>query len=556
MDDGTSKASPSVRDSRPSKRGPTQADTLVDLSRDAQLFHDPDGKAYADVIVGTHRECWPILSKGYRQWLVRGYYHRTQAVPNSEALKSALNLIEAQARFDAPERSVYVRVGELEECIYLDLGDSSWRAVKISVDGWEIVADPPLRFRRSTGMQPLPSPERGGAISALRSFLNVKSNADFVLVVSWLLSALRGQAPYPVLVVSGEQGSAKSTFSTIIRSLVDPNSAPLRALPREERDLFIAASHAHVLAFDNVSGLSPWVSDSLCRVATGGGFAARQLYTDQDEVLFDAARPIILNGIEDIVTRPDLADRGIFLHLEPIPEKHRRSERDLLTGIQTTRPQLLGVLLDGLVQGLSSITTTSLPGLPRMADFALWGVACEAAFWSKGTFWQAYRGNLDEAVDDVIDSDVVAAALRTLMSSQRMWRGTASQLHARLGEIVTEPTVRSKSWPANPRALAGRLRRAATFLRKVGIETTFEREGQARDRIVCIEVKPSLQADSEIHSSSVPSATETIARMDSEIAVTHSSYPQSDVSADDPDANKQPPSEGVEERPKAWSARL
>lgn len=110
--------------------------------------------------------------------------------------------------------------------------------------------------------------------------------------------------------LAGEQGSAKSTFSAVLRKLLDPNCAPLRALPREDRDLFIAANNGHVLTFDNVSGLPGWISDTLCRLATGDGFAVRQLYTDQDEVLFDAARPVILNGIEDMVTRPDLADRA------------------------------------------------------------------------------------------------------------------------------------------------------------------------------------------------------------------------------------------------------
>src|ERR1022692_2638101 len=146
----------------------------------------------------------------------------------------------------------------------------------------------------------------GGSIEVLRSFLNVKSDTDFVLVVAWALAVLRNRGPYPVIVLSGEQGSAKSTFSAILRALLDPNTAPLRALPREDRDLFIAASNGHVLAFDNVSGLPAWISDTLCRLATGGGFAVRQLYTDQDELLFDATRPVILNGIEDIVTRPDL----------------------------------------------------------------------------------------------------------------------------------------------------------------------------------------------------------------------------------------------------------
>ena len=132
-----------------------------------------------------------------------------------------------------------------------------------------------------------------------------------------MLAVLRPHGPYPVLVLSGEQGSAKSTFSKILRALLDPNAAPLRALPREDRDLFIAATNSHLLTFDNVSGLPSGISDTLCRLATGGGFAVRQLYTDQDEVIFDAPRPVILNGIEDIVTRPDLADRGCSCSSSP-----------------------------------------------------------------------------------------------------------------------------------------------------------------------------------------------------------------------------------------------
>ena len=191
----------------------------------------------------------------------------------------------------------------------------------------------------------------------------------------------------------------------------------MRALPREDRDLFIAASNGHVLAFDNVSGLPAWISDTLCRLATGGGFAVRQLYSDQDEVLFDAARPVILNGIEDIVTRPDLADRAVFLTLEPIPEERRRPEQELWAAFEAERPRILGVLLDAVVEGpQANCRDTRLDKLPRMADFALWATACETALWPAGTFWSAYCGNRDEAVEGVIDADPIAAAVRALMA--------------------------------------------------------------------------------------------------------------------------------------------
>ena len=436
-------------------RGPTQADILIDLAGAAELFHSADRTAFADLTINDHRETWPIRTKGFKRWLARQFFEATGGAPSSEALQSALNVVEAKAHFDAPELSVFIRVGGIDGKLYLDLCDEAWRAVEIDATCWRVIDKPPVRFRRAAGMQPLPVPMPGGSVESLRSFLNVQSDTDFVLVVAWALAVLRNRGPYPVLVLSGEQGSAKSTFSAILRALLDPNTAPLRALPREDRDLFIAASNGHVLAFDNVSGLPAWISDTLCRLATGGGFAVRQLYTDQDEVLFDAARPVILNGIEDIVTRPDLADRAVFLTLEPIPEQRRKPEAELWAGFEAERARILGVLLDAVVEGLKRLPDTHLPKLPRMADFATWASACETALWPTGTFWSAYCANCDEVVEGVIDANPVAAAVRAVMTERTVWTGTATDLLGALAESAGERVAKSRTWPATPRALSG-----------------------------------------------------------------------------------------------------
>ena len=488
-------------------RGPTHADILIELAQTAELFHNPDGRGFADLDINGHRETWPIRAIGFRRWLTRRFYEETGGAPSSEALQSALNVVEAKAHFDAPERVVHVRVGGLDGRLYLDLGDERWRAVEIDATGWRIKENPPVRFRRASGMLPLPMPVQGGSVESLRSFLNVKSETDFVLVVAWALACLRDRGPYPIIALSGEQGSAKSTFSAILRALLDPNTAPLRAMPREDRDLFIAASNGHLLVFDNVSDLPAWISDMLCRLATGAGFAVRQLYTDQDEVLFNAARPVILNGIEDIVTRPDLADRALFLTLEPIPEERRRPEAELWAAFEAERPRLLGVLLDAVVEGLKRQPKTRLPKLPRMADFALWATACETALWPKGKFWAAYTANLGEAVESVIDADPVAAAVRAMMQARTAWTGNATDLLDALGEVVGERIAKSKSWPGSPRALSGRLRRAATVLRKIGIEIGFYRdEGRVRARIITVTTIGDRAPESEGVRPSTPSA--------------------------------------------------
>src|SRR4029079_430679 len=242
-------------------------------------------------MIDGHRETWPIRSSRLRSWLRRKYYEATGDAPAAGAVSSAINLLEARAQFDAPQRAVYLRVAEHEGRIYLDLADDRWRAVEIGPDGWRVITCPPVRFRRAAGMLPLPAPQEGGTIEALGSLLNLASRNDLVLIVAWLLATLRSGGPYPLLAVSGEQGSAKTVLSKLLRALIDPNAAAVRAPPRELRELMIAANNGHLLAFDNLSGLAPWLSDALCRLATGGSFAVRQLYTDDEEVLFKASRP-------------------------------------------------------------------------------------------------------------------------------------------------------------------------------------------------------------------------------------------------------------------------
>jgi len=465
-----------------------QADILIELATNgATLFHSPDSTPFADIQVNGHRETFPIRSKGFKRWLARRFFETQNGAPSSEAMSSALNVIEAKAYFDGSEIEVCVRIGVHDGSIYLDLGDSSWSAVEVDASGWRIVKTPPVRFRRSSGMQSLPRPKQGGTIETLRDFLNVRGSDDITLAVSWLLAAFRDCGPYPVLVLSGEQGAAKSTFSAILRSLIDPNTAPLRALPREDRDLFIAANNGRVLAFDNCSGLQPWISDTLCRLATGGGFSVRQLYSDQDEILFDAQRPIILNGITDIVTRPDLADRAIFLSLEAIPEAKRKAEKELWADFNAERPLILGALLDAIAVGLTMLPHTRLAKLPRMADFALWATACESAYTDEGTFSAAYDANRSEAIDSVIEGDTVGSAIRDLMDELAEWEGTAAELLTALEDKADDRTRNSKQWPKSARSLSGQLRRAATFLRQKDIDISFRREGKKRTRTIQIQ---------------------------------------------------------------------
>ena len=477
----------------PSARNQTGADIILRLAQALDLFHAPDATAYADLVINGHRETWPVRSKGLQRWLARAFYEETQSAAGSEALQSSLNVIESRAQYDSPERETFVRVARLDGKVYIDLCNPTWSAIEIDSNDWRVVDAPPVRFRRASGALEMPVPVRGGSIDDLRPFLNVTNNRDFVLVVAWILAALIDSGPYPALAFTGEQGVAKSTASKILRALIDPNTAPLRALPRSDRELFISATNAHLLVFDNVSGLQPWLSDTLCRLSSGGGFAVRSLYSNNEEVLFNASRPIIINGIGDIITRPDLAARALFIGLEVISDADRKSESKLLATLNAMRPRILGALFDALVVGLRRRPSINLPEMPRMADFAEWATACETAFWPSGTFMDAYNDNLLEVVDTVIEADLVGSTVRQFAQEEAPWTGTASDLLDRMRVFANESSTRSRDWPNSPEALSNRLRRAADFPPQAWrLEISFDRErgGKRRARTITITSSP------------------------------------------------------------------
>lgn len=357
----------------------TQAKRLVDLAADAEVFHDGD-TPYATVPAGDgHRENHAVHGQSFRQWLTRRFYLKTGGVAGAQAMQDALNIIAAEATFNGPQHPVCVRLGEHEGAVYLDLANEKWEAVQITSAGWRLVTNPPVKFIRRRGMLPLPTPVRGGRIEQLRPIINADDDDTWVMLVAWLLGSLRPRGPYPILSISGEQGLAKSTTSRMLRKLIDPNVADLRAAPRDERDLMIGAGNSWVVAYDNLLGMSPDLSDSLCRLATGGGFATRALYTDDGEKLFHASRPILLNGIEELGSRPDLLERSLAVHLPAISEDARRSEAGLWRLYDEVRPAVLGALLDAVAASIRNLPDVSLAKRPRMADFAEWVVAAEDA---------------------------------------------------------------------------------------------------------------------------------------------------------------------------------
>ncbi|KAF0229345.1 MAG: ATP-binding [Beijerinckiaceae bacterium] len=475
------------------KRAPAQRDSLMKLTEFCDLWHSPDGEGFITIPVQGHRENWAIRSRQLKNWLSARAFEEMGIAPGAQAIEDALRVLEARAVNEGQARTPWMRTGQRDGKIYVDLCDADWRAIEVAANGWKVIERHDLPFVRSSSMRALPEPEAGESIDTLRQFVNTAREADFMLSVAWLLAGLAGRGPFPILMVQGEQGTGKSTFARVLRSLTDPNGAMHRQLPRDIRDFAVAAANALVLSFDNISSIDPEISDMLCRAASGSGFAARTLHSDKDETVINLSNPIILNGIPALSERADLADRTITIRLKPIASAERQTEAEIWRAWEAAAPRVLGALLDGISAGLRNIATTVLPEKPRLADFALWVTACEPGLgWKPGSFMADYMDNRRTAANSAFEADAVAVTIHAfakLYATVDAWSGTPTELLDKLNGIASDATKRSRAWPITAQGLGNRMERAAPLLRERGVH--FERKHSGTRSYVIWMDKPS-----------------------------------------------------------------
>lgn len=470
-------------------RRTTQVEELIALAQEqCAFFRDPSGDTYARVHVGDHIEVVGLGGKGgsMRQWLEYQFLQDHRRPPSNEALQQSVSALAAIARYDAGIEPTYVRVGSYNGRLYLDLGDPRWRAVEIDASGWRIVSQPPVALLRPKGMLPLPEPQQGAPplITTLRPLLNVSSERDWTLLVGWLVGSLMPPSvgARAHLALFGEQGSAKSTATRLLRILIDPHLADVRTAPRDEHDLAIAAKHSAILAFDNVSHLPEWLSDALCRLSTGAAFTTRELFSDDVEMLFSAKRQVVMNGISDFVNRSDLLDRLLCVTLDPIPEEQRKPEASLWQQIEAARPAILGALLDAVSTALRRLPELPQPAtLPRLADFAMWVEAAAPALgWREGTMLDAFGEMRKEASERIIEGNPLASRLIKIFRN-RAFVGTAQELLDTLSADFSRDNPAPKGFPKTPARLSAGLHEVAQNLKSVGLIVDDNRKKERRN---------------------------------------------------------------------------
>lgn len=479
-EDGPGRASP----------GETQAEILIGIAKEkTQLMITDGGERLASVTYDDgHREVYTIGERGstFRDWIVTEYLGVSgDKPPSTTALSQAMEVIAANCWRFGERVDVFTRLAEANDKIYLDIGEASGAAVEIDADGWRMVRHPPVYFRRAPGMTALPEPQRGASMHDLPAFFGLDAGSEeAMLIMAWLVGAMRPRGPYTVLNLRGEKGSRKTTVTQLLRQLIDPNVAPVRQAPRDDETLMLAAKNSYIVALDNVSHIPSWLSDALCCLSTGYGFGRRRLYTSDQEFIVYLARPMILNGITEVVSRGDLLDRLISVEL-PVVEPEQRLTHDAIEErFAERRPFLLGALLGAVSTALKFRGRMTFTRAPRMADFALWVEAAAPAMgWAPGQFLELYNDQSHYSAQVEIEGSPVASALMMYLQEHgRIEHTSLLSILQSLSDIHTDMGRRKpdKEWPTTETKLGREFSRIAPAIRDRGFTIEKRRTKHSR----------------------------------------------------------------------------
>jgi hypothetical protein len=466
------------------------ATLLVGLSNQATYFTDPEGEAvFAEFLVEERPITALVQSKQYLRWLRGAFYDKCQQAPSRDAVKNAIDTIEARAFKAGVACDVFIRIGRQDGKIYIDRGTKAGDVIEVDADGYRVLPTSPVKFIRPRGgLGELPIPMDGGKIEELRDYVHLRDKRDFQVLVAFLLGCFQGDGELLHLLILGPHGSAKTTTMRRISSLIDPmpgSGDPLAPL-REDRDLLPVAQGRHLLAFDNVKSLSTERSAHLCRIASGGSVSGRELFTTAETFFLSAKKPVVQTATEQIVTEEDLQDRTPVIHsgaaFEDENSGQRKSRRTLDAAFEKARPRLLGVLLRAVAEGLKRENDPEPPTPHRMADHVAWVTRCEPGLgWAQGTILAALNEATREGARELAELHPVSAALLSFMAGHPdEWEGTTTELLSCLRATAGERIARGQGWPASPAVLSRRLHQLEVVLRRARLRLIWGQHHTSR----------------------------------------------------------------------------
>lgn len=471
-----------------------KTEILIDLAHEngAELFHDQYKDAFISLNVGGKNKILKIRSGEFKKWLAFQFWQNRGEAVSNDILGNAINTLEGEARYSQNSKmhKLSIRLAEHEGDIWYDLGNG--KAVRINKTGWEIIKNPPILFRRLMHQEEQVDPKKGGSIFQLLEFVNLKVSENpgklseqQLLFSTSLISKFIPGFPHPIDVFHGPQGAGKTTASKITKELADPSLIKSLSLGKDLREFVQTSSHHWFIPLDNINSLSNELSDALCRVITGSGFSKRELFSDDNDIIYNFMHCIAINGINLAPQKADLLDRCLILELERI--KSFRDEKKFWGKFKSIKAGLLGAILDIVVKALGHIENVPNCEFMRLQDFGQWGCAISLALGgSAEDFLIAFKNNVALQNREALDSSPVAQAIMLLMEDKNEWEGTSDQLLAELNFIAISTSTtsaidtKSKYWPKEHHWLWRKTEEVITNLEVYGIRMWRERTSKKR----------------------------------------------------------------------------
>jgi hypothetical protein len=458
---------------------PPVADRLVYYVRGAGWPLFVDQHAEAHTFVGG--QAVPI-SRANRL-LTRLLYEHEEKAPSNDGLIGARRVLDMLAHDSGDVRELHTRAAYHEGAVFYELAPG--RVVRISEHGWEADHDPAAHFRAVKNLKPLPDPVPGGKLEDVAEWVNLKTDRDRRLFLTYVTLAPLPHIQRPILQTTGVMGAGKTTASRIVKRMLDPTGNEAATIDR--RDFLQKAAHCYVLMLDNQNSLPEWFQDTLCRLVTGESDSKRVLYSDDEDLVWSMQRAVLLNGINPPSERGDVQDRTLPIELERLDKNKRLPEDDYWLQFSLKHPELLGAVFDALAGALRERHTIKLAERPRLADWGLYAAALyESQGWGVQAFVEDWKKVEETQQQGTLDGSVVAQAVIVYMKDKDRVELPAAKLHdaieKRVGDDLDLPF--DKTWPKTGRTLWKRIREVTPLLEAHGIRAWRKNDNRSGRPIV------------------------------------------------------------------------
>lgn len=445
-----------------------------DLQKDLQVLLDEkmirvakDDKGGYYCIVeesGGNAAAFPLYENDFRKALKKIYYTRFGEVLSVQDVQSAVEIIEIIGTDTTEEVEVCKRVFNNGFQYAYELNREEGTAVWIEHGEVSVEKTSGIIFRHAANyanqIEPNLRVQPSKLLNYMRKHFNLSSDREVKLLTLYLVTSLWGlRINHPILVLTGEKGSSKSSSFKKLEELIDPKSSELGSgIPRGSDGLEVRLYNGYFVTFDNLSSLNRKISDILAVAVTGGSFSKRALYRNADEIVLDLKAVVAVNGVSLVAKESDLLDRSVILTLRRITPDKVLTEEELWAEFEKDRPKMLGACFNVLAAALNDTEEVRIRNKIRMADFH---VACVKVGRVLGIpeeevsdiLWENQK-NINQRT---LDEDVVALCVIELMQGRKEYVNSMSGLLIDLLDVADSNGMPSTVIPKTANHLRSRL---------------------------------------------------------------------------------------------------